>query len=130
MSSAHGLRRIAGRPPSATVILAEIGELDRVVACTKYCADVVPGVVDRKVLIVADSWTSKAVEILAAKPDLVIAAVPYQEAAVQEILKAGSRFLGLAPRNLTDICTDIATISATVGATEQAPPPIPRPLNS
>jgi iron complex transport system substrate-binding protein len=73
--------------------------------------------VDR--LIIADSWTSKASEILAAKPDLVIAAVPYQEAAVVEILKAGIRFLGLAPRTLDDIYTDIALISASVGAGER-----------
>jgi iron complex transport system substrate-binding protein len=112
-------RRIACLQPSATVILAGVGELDRVVACTKYCADVVPGVRDGTRLIVADSWTSKASEILAARPDLVIAAVPYQEAAVVEILKAGIRFLGLAPRTLGDIYTDIALISGAVGAGER-----------
>jgi hypothetical protein len=35
-------RRIACLQPSATVILAAVGELDRVIACTKYCAEVVP----------------------------------------------------------------------------------------
>src|SRR5664279_211023 len=87
--SSHSPRRIACLQPSATVILASVGELGRVVACTKYCADVVPEVRDINRLIISDSWTSKASEILAAKPDLVIAAVPYQEAAVIEILKAG-----------------------------------------
>jgi iron complex transport system substrate-binding protein len=100
-----------------------VGELDRVVACTKYCADVVPEVLTElrsaHRLIIADSWSSKASEILAAKPDLVIAAVPYQEAAVVEILKAGIRFLGLAPRTLDDIYTDIALISCSVGAGER-----------
>jgi iron complex transport system substrate-binding protein len=116
-------RRIACLQPSATVILASVGELDRVVACTKYCADVVPEVQDdvrdgnRR--IIADSWSSKANEILAASPDLVIAAVPYQEAAVAEILKAGIRFLGLAPRTLDDIYTDIAVISGCAGARER-----------
>ena len=116
-------RRIACLQPSATVILASVGELDRVVACTKYCTDVVPELrnelrgADR--LIIADSWTSKASEILAARPDLAIAAVPYQEAAVVEILKAGIRFLGLAPRTLDDIYTDILLISASVGAAER-----------
>ena len=114
-------RRIACLQPSATVILASVGELERVVACTKYCADVVPEVRDGNRLIIADSWTSKASEILAARPDLVIAAVPYQEAAVVEILKAGIRFLGLAPRTLDDIYTDIALISASVGAGERGP---------
>ena len=115
----HNPQRIACLQPSATVILASVGELERVVACTKYCADVVPEVRDGNRLIIADSWTSKASEILAARPDLVIAAVPYQEAAVVEILKAGIRFLGLAPRTLDDIYTDIALISASVGAGER-----------
>jgi iron complex transport system substrate-binding protein len=102
------------------VILASVGELDRVVACTKYCADVIPEVADGNRLIVSDSWTSKASEILAARPDLVIAAVPYQEAAVAEILKAGVRFVGLAPRSLADIYTDIAMIAGIVDASARA----------
>ena len=56
---------------------------------------------------------------MAARPDLVIAAVPYQEKAVVEILKAGVRFLGLAPKTLADIYTDIATIAGVVGAGER-----------
>jgi len=127
MSDSHLPRRIACLQPSATVILASVGELDRVVACTKYCADVVPELRSElhdnlrsgKRRIVADSWTSKASEILAARPDLVIASVPYQQDAVTEILKAGIRFLGLAPRTLADIYTDIAVISGCVGASER-----------
>jgi len=34
--------------------------------------------------IVGDSWRAKHAEIISAKPDLVIAAVPYQEKAVAE----------------------------------------------
>jgi iron complex transport system substrate-binding protein len=124
-------RRIACLQPSATVILASVGKLDRVVACTRYCAEVVPELrsevranfhaesANASRLIVADSWTSKASEILAARPDLVIAAVPYQEQAVVEILKAGIRFLGLAPHSLDDIYTDIALIAGIVGAGER-----------
>ena len=66
-------------------------------------------------MILADSWTANTAQIVAAKPDLVIAAVPYQEKAVGEILKAGVRFLGLAPKSLADIYTDIATIAGMVG---------------
>ena len=112
-------RRIVCLQPSATVILAAIGELGRVVACTKYCADVVPEVAHSSRIILADSWTANAGQIIAAQPDLVIAAVPYQESAVSEILRAGGRFLGLAPRNLTDIYTDIATIAGVVGASDR-----------
>jgi len=115
----HTPRRIACLQPSATVILASLGELDRVVACTKYCADVVPEVLQGTRLIIADSWSAKASEILAARPDL-IAAVPYQEKAVAEILTAGVRFLALAPRTLEDIYNDIALIASIVGANDEA----------
>jgi iron complex transport system substrate-binding protein len=112
-------RRVVCLQPSATVILAAIGELDRVVACTKYCSDVCPEVRTGGKTIIADSWTAQSGEILAARPDLVIAAVPYQEKAVVEILKAGIRFLGLAPKTLADVYTDIATIAGSVGASER-----------
>ena len=97
----HVPGRIVSLQPSATVILDRLGQLERVVACTRYCAHVVPGAAKGRI-IVADSWTAQANEILAAKPDLVIAAVPYQEKAVTEILKAGARFLGLAPKTLAE----------------------------
>ncbi len=119
MSKSHSAQRIACLQPSATMILAGVGELERVVACTKYCADVVPEMSNGSRLIIADSWTCKASEILVAKPDLVIATVPYQEAAVAEILKAGVRFLALAPRTLHDIYTDIALIAGIVDAAER-----------
>ena len=116
MPSSHTPRRIACLQPSATVILAAIGELDRVVACTKYCADVVPEIALRPRAILADSWTANAEQIIATQPDLVIASVPYQEKAVIEILKSGTSFLGLAPKTLADIYADIAVIAGAVGA--------------
>ena len=118
MSPDHTPQRIVSLQPSATVILAAIGKLDRIVACTKYCADVCPEVVRSGRSIIADSWTAQSEEIVSARPDLVIAAVPYQEKAVVEILKSGARFLGLAPRTLADICTDIATIAGIMGVSE------------
>ena len=119
MSSSHTPRRIASLQPSATVILAAVGELDRVVACTKYCADVVPELASRPRIILADSWTANAAQIIAAQPDLVIASVPYQEKAVIEILKSGTRFLGFAPKTLADIYADIAIIAGAVGVSDR-----------
>jgi iron complex transport system substrate-binding protein len=116
MPTSQAPRRIISLQPSATVILAAIGELDRIVACTKYCADVVPEIALRPRIILADSWTANAEQIIAAQPDLVIASVPYQEKAVIEILKSGARFLGFAPKTLADIYTDIAMIAGVVGA--------------
>jgi len=111
----HTPRRIACLQPSATVILDGVGELGRVVACTRYCAEVVPGVSHGRRTILADSWTADSAQITAVRPDLVIAAVPFQEKALAEILKSGARFLGLAPKTLADIYTDVATIAGTVG---------------
>ena len=105
--------------PSATVTLARLGLLDRVVACTRYCKDVCPELAFRDVTIVADSWTAQAAEITAARPDLLIASVPYQLEAVAEILKSGVRFLGLAPRSLGDIYADIALIAGAMGASDR-----------
>jgi iron complex transport system substrate-binding protein len=119
MHTSYTPRRIACLQPSATVILGAIGELGRVVACTKYCAEVVPEVADGSRIILADSWTADTAQIVAARPDLVIASVPYQEKAVSQILRAGVPFLGLAPKTLADIYADIAIIAGAVGATDR-----------
>ncbi len=103
--------RIVSLQPSATVILRAIGRLDRLVACTKWCADVCPEIASMQCSLVSDSWTAQAKQILTAHPDLVIAAVPYQVEAIAEILQAGIRFLCLAPKTLADIYTDIGTIA-------------------
>ena len=112
-------RRVVSLQPSATVTLRDLGLLDRLVACTKYCIDVCPELAERSAIIVADSWSAQAEQIHAAKPDLVIASVPYQLDAVGQILKAGVRFLGLAPRSLADIYADIAVIAGIMQASEQ-----------
>jgi len=119
VASDHTPQRVVSLQPSATVILAAIGQLNRLVACTKYCADVCPEITHRGTTIVADSWTASTAEIVAAHPDLVIASVPYQEKAVTEILKSGARFLGLAPKTLADIYTDIAAIAGIMGALDR-----------
>lgn len=118
MSLDHIPQRIVSLQPSVTSILAAIGELDRLVACTKYCVDVCPEIATRNVAIVKDSWSVTTDEILGPHPDLVIGSVPYQEKTVSAILKAGVRFLGFASRTLSDIYTDIATISGVMGGSE------------
>jgi iron complex transport system substrate-binding protein len=111
--------RIVSLQPSATVILHDLGRLDALAGCTKYCVEVCPEIMGRNIAIVADSWTSQAQQISAIKPDLVIASVPYQEKAVAEIMKSGARFLGLAPRSLADIYGDIAVIAGVVDARDE-----------
>ena len=112
-------QRVASLQPSATVTLRDLGLLGRLVACTRYCVDVCPEVADGSRVIVSDSWTAQTQQILAARPDLVLASVPYQLEAVAEILQAGVRFLGMAPRTTADIYTDMAAIAGVMGAVER-----------
>lgn len=104
--------------PSVTVTLRDLGLLDRLAACTKYCVDVCPEVRETGCIIVEDSWSAKADQIMAAKPDLVIASVPYRLESVGEILKSGVPFLGLAPKTLDDIYKDIMMIARIVSSEE------------
>jgi iron complex transport system substrate-binding protein len=117
--------RVASLQPSATVVLERIGMLDRLVACTKWCRDVCPDISQlRECRIIADSWSSKADEILAAKPDLVIASVPYRQESLAEILRAGIPVLALAPKSFADIYKDIALIAGAMSVPERATPVI------
>jgi len=108
-------QRVVSLQPSVTVTLRDLGVLDRLVACTKYCMDVCPEVRETGCIIVEDSWSAKAAQIMAARPDLVIASVPYQLESVGEILKSGVPFLGLAPKSLDTIYKDIMMISHVMG---------------
>lgn len=112
-------QRVVSLQPSVTSTIDHLGLLDIVVACTKYCVDVCPSLRDKEKIIVADSWTAKSAEIMEAKPDLVIASVPYQAEAVAEILKAGVTFLGFAPHSLEDIYNDTMQIANILGAPER-----------
>ena len=119
MPSDHTPCRIVSLQPSATVILRDLGKLDLLVACTKYCTKLCPEVRDRNTVIVADSWTAQSQQIRDVRPDFVIASVPYQEKAVIEILKAGIPFLGLAPKKLADVYSDISIIARIVNAANE-----------
>ena len=102
--------------PSITVTLRDLNLLDRLVACTKYCLEVCPEISRTQCAIVEDSWTAKADQILAAKPDLVMASVPYQIEALAEIMKSGIPFMALSPKSLADVFADIAAIARIMGA--------------
>jgi iron complex transport system substrate-binding protein len=113
-------QRVVSLQPSVTVTLRDLGVLDRLVACTKYCVDICPEVRETGCIIVEDSWSAKAGQIMAAKPDLVVASVPYRLESVGEILKSGVPFLGLAPKNLDDIYKDIMMIARVMGLETRA----------
>jgi iron complex transport system substrate-binding protein len=108
--------RIASLQPSVTLTLAALDRLDSLCAVTKYCVEAMPSLVERGLPILHDSWTANTDEIVAAKPDLVVASVPYRMESLAAILKAGLPVLALAPHSLADIYGDIRLIAAVVHA--------------
>src|SRR4051794_9697801 len=69
MSEGLSPSRIVSLQPSITLTLAELGALEKLIACTKYCADVCAEVVERKIPLVQDSWTAQTEQITALNPD-------------------------------------------------------------
>jgi len=112
--------RIASLQPSITLTLAALGCLDTLCAITKYCLEALPELAARNLPILHDSWSfDKAgnLDILqAAKPNLVIASVPYRMESLAAILKSGLPVLTLAPHALADIYADIRLIASVVHA--------------
>jgi iron complex transport system substrate-binding protein len=106
--------RILSLQPSVSLILQSLGRLDALAGCTRYCLDAVPELRSRGLAVVRDSWSSETGEIVALKPDLVIASVPYRQEALAAILKAGVPVLALAPHCLADIYSDIRLIGSVV----------------
>ena len=112
--------RIASLQPSVSITLSALGRLDSLCAVTKYCVEALPGLAVRDLPVLADSWSfdkaGNLEKLLAAKPDLVIASVPYRMESLAGILKAGMPLLALAPRCLADVYADIRLIAALVHA--------------
>jgi iron complex transport system substrate-binding protein len=106
--------RILSLQPSISLILRSLGRLDTLSGCTRYCLDAVPELRSRGLAVVRDSWSSETGEIVALKPDLVIASVPYRQESLAAILKAGVPVLALAPHCLEDIYADIQLIGSVV----------------
>ncbi len=111
--------RIASLQPSVSIILDRLGCLDALVACTGYCLAAVPALRERSITVVRDSWSTTAEELIALRPDLVIASVPYRQESLTAILKAGCPVLALAPHSLADIEQDIRLIASVAGAVER-----------
>jgi len=114
------MARIASLQPSITLTLAALDRLDALCAITKYCVDALPELAARNLPILHDSWSfdkpGNLELLLAARPDLVIASVPYRMESLAAILKSSLPVLALAPHTLADIYADIRLIAAHVHA--------------
>jgi iron complex transport system substrate-binding protein len=112
--------RIASLQPSITLTLAALDRLDALCAITKYCLEALPSLAARNLPILHDSWSfdkpGNIETLLAARPGLVIASVPYRAESLAAILKSGLPVLTLAPHSLADIYVDIRLIAAHVAA--------------
>jgi iron complex transport system substrate-binding protein len=122
--------RIASLQPSISITLAALGRLDYLCAVTKYCLEFVPELASRDLPILHDSWSFDAVPregeasnlevLLAAKPDLVLASVPYRMESLAAILKSSLPILTLAPHTLADVVNDIRLIGSVGHAAAEA----------
>ena len=109
-------QRVVSLQPSITVTLRDLGLLDRLAACTKYCLDVCPELKNTQITIVEDSWSATAEQVLSVTPDLVLASVPYRMESLAEIMKAGVPCLCLSPKSLANVYADILHIARIVGS--------------
>jgi iron complex transport system substrate-binding protein len=118
--SAPARLRIAALQPSISIILDRLGALDQLVACTRYCVDAIPGLAQRPITVIKDSWSCTTDEILAAHPSLVLASVPYRMESLAALLKSGCPVLTLAPHTVADIYADIRLLGSIVDRVEAA----------
>jgi len=116
--------RIASLQPSVSLTLASLGCVDRLCAVTKYCVEAIPELSERHLPVLQDSWSfdkaGNLESLKAARPDLVIASVPYRMESLVAILKAGLPVMALAPHALADIYGDIRLISSVAKADPEA----------
>jgi iron complex transport system substrate-binding protein len=120
--------RIASLQPSVTLTLAALDRLECLCAVTKYCIEAMPQLASRNLPILSDSWSfdrptpesaNNLETLLAAKPGLVVASVPYRIESLGAILKSGVPVLALAPHCLADVYSDILLIAAHAAADPQ-----------
>ena len=121
--------RIASLQPSVALAVAALDRLDALCACTRYCLDAVPELRDRNLPVLDDSWSfgghphtlRTALATLAqAKPDLLVASVPYRLETLAAILRAGYPVLAFAPHTLADIARDIRLLASVLLAASAA----------
>ncbi len=118
--------RIASLQPSVSITLAALGRLDDLCACTRFCLEALPELAARNLPVLHDSWSfgahphdlkTDSAGVLAARPDLLIASVPYRLETLAAILRSGLPVLALAPHTLADIFADIRLVASVIHAT-------------
>lgn len=111
------LERIVSLEPSVTATLIALGQRHRLVAVTRYCSRLadVEGIPQLET-----TWSVKANDVAALKPDIVIAATPYQAGKVDELLKAKLNVLCLYPNTLNDVYNHVIWLGRLCDASSKA----------
>ena len=112
--------RLVSLQPSISIVLEQLGCLDLLVACTRYCVEAVPSLARLPVQVIHDSWSADAAEILTAAPNLVLASVPYRMESLAAILKTGVTVVTFAPHTLQDVLADVRLLGSMFGKGETA----------
>lgn len=120
--------RLASLQPSISVTLSGLGALELLCAHTKYCVEILPELAGRGLTVVQDCWSfdragagdggGELERLLAARPDVVLASVPYRIESLAAILKAGVPVIALAPHSLAGIYADMTLIASVAGVAE------------
>lgn len=110
-------QRIVSLAPSNTEILYAIGLEDRIVGVTDYC-DYPPAAADKERI---GGYNTISVEkVLAADPDLILAAPGSTEEVVNRLRALGMTVVTLYPETIDDVLQDIDLLGRVTGQEEQA----------
>lgn len=112
--------RLASLQPSITLTLRALERLDCLCAHTRYCLEALPELAARGLPVLHDSWTADTTEILATRPSLVVASVPYRMESLAAILRCSLPVLALAPHSLVDVFSDIRLLGRVTEAVPAA----------
>lgn len=121
--------RIASLQPSVALAIASLGRLESVCACTRFCLAAVPELRSRQLPLLDDSWSfgrdpnatrAARAALERARPDLLVASVPYRMETLASILRAGYPVLAFAPHTLADIHTDMRLLGRVLDASHEA----------
>lgn len=109
--------RLISLEPSITSILHALGQMDKVVAVSHYCDQLVD-VGQRPRL--PSTWAIKPEDVLPLTPDLVIASAPFSSESVANLLKAQLDVLCLYPQRLADVFRQVQLLGSITDAAATA----------
>lgn len=110
------LNRIISLEPSITATLIALGLREKLIAVTRYCAQLAD-VGDLPQVEI--TWSLDAEQIAALQPDLVIAGTPYRAGKIDELLQRRIPVFCLYPRTLHDVYANIDWLANLCGVPER-----------